>query len=468
MLESQTRPLTQRAVRARAPHARASFAPLLTRRILPSGMYVAIATLLIAYGVLIMPSPPEAAPTFYYPVTPRSNGPPAPVRGFALSPFIAASSTPTYPVLYLAYTGVGTTGASTNDVTVIRNSDNAVICSSPTFSYDSLGMNNNTHVWVKIPLSCAEIDPGVAYHIHIGNSSTVNALRDLPNVAGNYFEFWNTTPSPSSTPTKTQIVSIDTPILYSTTTSPVVINFTYNIANDSIASQVHGYEFSIKNSLTGYYVNYNGELPSLSVGQHSATTGSIALTQSGTYYVAPYLTDYSSTTPGLEPNIVDFYGSVSAGTYFGINFNDSIQTVHTTGIDQTIYSAVSCSISFSGTFNLPDCLGYLITPSTGSTSPMSALKSITLANSFPFAYLYQVPQLREALFNASSTASTTIGVDIPWFGHTTKRITFLSKDILASISIAALVKTILAWLLWLMLFELAWYKLLRSHDTTTL
>lgn len=96
-------------------------------------------------------------------------------------------------------------------------------------------------------------------------------------------------------------------------------------------------------------------------------------------------------------------------------------------------------------------------------SSLAKFNSLTLENSFPFAYAYQIDNLRDELFDASETGSSTISVTVPNFGT----ITFLSKSMLEAVPYASLVKTILGWILWLMAVEYIYYRILRSHDTNT-
>jgi len=96
-------------------------------------------------------------------------------------------------------------------------------------------------------------------------------------------------------------------------------------------------------------------------------------------------------------------------------------------------------------------------------SSLAKFNSLSLENSFPFAYAYQIDDLRNELFDAAETGSSTIAVTVPNFGT----ITFLSKSMLEAVPYADLVKTILGWLLWLMGIEYIYYRILRSHDSNT-
>jgi len=90
---------------------------------------------------------------------------------------------------------------------------------------------------------------------------------------------------------------------------------------------------------------------------------------------------------------------------------------------------------------------WLLYPSESAIAQWYSLNE-SLEPRRPFVYLYEVGDLRDELFNASSTASTTIGVTV--HGYT---FTFLSPTLIASVPYANTIKIILGWLLWL-LFEL--------------
>lgn len=97
---------------------------------------------------------------------------------------------------------------------------------------------------------------------------------------------------------------------------------------------------------------------------------------------------------------------------------------------------------------------------------VTKFQSLTLENSFPFSYAYEITTLRDELFNASSTATTTVSVGIHnAFGRSgTTTITFLSKSMMSNIPFASTIKTILGFLLYLLAAEYIYYRLLKSHD----
>jgi len=289
-----------------------------------------------------------------------------------------------------------------------------------------------------------------------GTQSVVSVVSFISDGTGTYHAFRLGDDYMSGV---SRIVTVTNPALFSTTTSPVSFNFDYEIADDSTGHASSQYWFTITRTSDNSYSTLVGNLPSTSIGIHSATTSSVTLPLGGTYTVNAYLSDgVRITSRNQLPDVT---------TFFGIDFNDSLQNVHISGIDRTLYASSSCAISFAGTFHLSDCIGYLVSPSTGSTSPLSQLQSVSLAHAFPFAYMYQLGDIRQALFNATNTASSSLSVSIPWFGGTTHEFTFISVAMLEAVPYASTIKTILAMLLWLMLAEFVYYKVIRVHDVTT-
>jgi len=258
------------------------------------------------------------------------------------------------------------------------------------------------------------------------------------------------------------VMRFTSPVLYATTTSPVAVSFDYNIGSTTVNGQgAFGYQLYFVNLQSGYTKTVNALLTDYTDGPHTQTA-SVSLAQNGTYRLDAYLT----TNDGL-PNPIVRFTSGGLSTYFGIDYNDDFtNNTQEHAVLVNPYASSSCAIDFTGSFNFGDCLGYLIIPTSGSSSPSEGFKELTLANSFPFAYAYQIGDLRNELFNSSSTATTTIGVTV---GSSTSawHITFLSKEMIAAIPLSGYVKTVLGWLLWFMLAELIYYQVIRVHDQNT-
>lgn len=109
----------------------------------------------------------------------------------------------------------------------------------------------------------------------------------------------------------------------------------------------------------------------------------------------------------------------------------------------------------------------LFYPTNESVQKFSYLNT-SLDNKFPFAYLEEVKVLRNELFDATQTGTTTINLRfkiIPGAGTSTLQL--LSKQKLEAVPYASTVKTILGWLLWLQALGYIYYRVLRSHDSNT-
>lgn len=105
---------------------------------------------------------------------------------------------------------------------------------------------------------------------------------------------------------------------------------------------------------------------------------------------------------------------------------------------------------------------WLAYPSTENVDRFKSL-SEDMKGRFPFAYAYGMNTLRTELFASTQTATSTIGVTVNNFGT----IEFLSKEKMEAVPYASTVRTILAWLLWLLAVEYIYYRVIRSHDNNT-
>jgi len=167
----------------------------------------------------------------------------------------------------------------------------------------------------------------------------------------------------------------------------------------------------------------------------------------GNYTVRARLRDQGngSTTPWTSP--VSFgLGTTTVSTSTQSTLPGSPQPIDCDALD------MGCHIK--------NAMVWLLWPSSES---LDAFQSLTLENTWPFSYAYEVGELRDALFTSPQTATTTVSVTVPGFGT----ITFLSKELLESVPFAGTVKTVLGWILWFMLLEYIYYRVVRSHDTNT-
>jgi len=215
----------------------------------------------------------------------------------------------------------------------------------------------------------------------------------------------------------TGVVRINAPALASTTTSPVSVNFDYTLASstafyDASTSALVGrsdiyqyYRLRFTNPDTGVVYDRYGLLSATSTAGTFNQSTTTALTGDGTWQLVASLAGNNNDGLGF------FAATRAAQTYFGLNaLTNTAVYQQFVPQQQSAYASSSCAISFTGSFDLPQCLGYLVVPSTGSSTPLGMLESLSLAHTFPFAYAYQLGDLRNLLFTSSSTATTTISV----------------------------------------------------------
>jgi len=253
----------------------------------------------------------------------------------------------------------------------------------------------------------------------------------------------------------THVISVNSPALYSTTTSPVAVNFTWR-QGDSTPS--NGYRLNFTNTLTHQFFSSVGSFEDGSAVGNNTESTTTPLTGDGTWKLSVSLLDWSPDVPQAPQFVID----TSYEVWFGLNFNDNVTTV-TMGPACEIRDPVVCEISFAGTFDAGECIKYLIIPNQCTAAQTFGQIPSTLATKFPFAYAYGINDMRVAMFTASSTASTSVAVTVPTFGT----ITFLSKSMIEAVPFASTIKIILTALMWLVTLELLYVTLLRSHNNQT-
>lgn len=120
-------------------------------------------------------------------------------------------------------------------------------------------------------------------------------------------------------------------------------------------------------------------------------------------------------------------------------------------------TAEDCEINFLGSFSLSECVGYLLKPNVANV--MAQYGSLTLEDRFPFAYAYQVGAMRDTLTHTSATIEPEITIEL--LGG---EITMLSPDTINEIPFVPWVRTFLEWMLWIVLAEGLYRRVLRTHD----
>jgi len=204
--------------------------------------------------------------------------------------------------------------------------------------------------------------------------------------------------------TSTHIVGIVSPVLYSTTTSPIPVKFTIYTSS---SSPPMGYDITFVNTLSFQSKSVSGWLTdtgysSSYYGTTFLVSTTTPLTGDGTWKMTVSLWSGGLGGPDPDPmGTVYSYLGRSVDTYFGLNFHDNAQHAVFPSFVNVTYASTSCVISFAGTFNLPDCAGYLLHPTTNGFLPYQNV-SETLSTRFPFSYFSSIANTWSSL-----VASTT-------------------------------------------------------------
>lgn len=274
----------------------------------------------------------------------------------------------------------------------------------------------------------------------------------------------------SSFPPPNTSSRIDT-FTYSTTTAKATVTGYWNASSSNKYDKLYFYQFS-------------DTLGQESQQQISATTSgsfNIQFDWLPTYTVS---SSTATTTAPLPFNVVlhaKLYSYNSASYCFGCNtttYETLIQATSTGTVSTSPYTynfdnprglseypEYECSISsITGCFKNAGI--WLFYPAKSSTEQFKSLTS-ELSSRSPFAYVYAVPELFNELFNAESTASTTISVTIYDGKPNEYTFVFLSAGLLNAVPYSATIRTILGWILWLMLIQAFYYQVIRVHDNNT-
>jgi len=263
---------------------------------------------------------------------------------------------------------------------------------------------------------------------------------------------------PPSQLTQTQVLAINTPLLYATTTAAVPVSFDF-VVNASSSPDTDGYVALFVHDNSGFEVQELGLLPAYTPGvyvEHSFTSSALPYEGSWTLYM--YLAG-GVADKIAQPSLPLYTNGFRTATYFGVEYNDSQHNYTTPAYGGPQFASTTCAINFLGSFNPGDCIGYLTQP---ASSTVANFKALTLDGHFPFAYAYDVGRMRDNLLSGGS-GTTTVSVNITGFGT----ITFLSRSMIAAVPFAPTIKVILAALMWLLTIEVIYLTVIRSHNQNT-
>jgi len=236
------------------------------------------------------------------------------------------------------------------------------------------------------------------------------------------------------------ITSTPSPTATTYTQNPVTFSGTYNNGQSNAYNQIlfdvtnttQGFEMAITKpttmqSIEGATYSFDQNLPA--VGNY-------------TYQVRLWDSVNATGTPWVT------------GTGFGLG-TTTIRTATSTNAfnDPT---PESCDTLDIGCY-IKVAIAWAFWPSQDS---VDQFQSLTLANSAPFQYAYDIGNVRNELLTASATSTLTVSVPFGSFGN----ITLLSASLLQAVPFSGTIRTLLGYLLWFLFAELVYYQILRSHN----
>jgi len=264
------------------------------------------------------------------------------------------------------------------------------------------------------------------------------------------------------------VIRINEPELYTavSTTTPVSVSF--DIWSESERPPT-GYTLTYANTLSGQLVNHSGWLVDSGFSSDhydsvfTVATSTETLPSEGSWKLTVQLWSGGNGGPSPDPagTVYTYWGTKSV--FFGYGFQDNYQYNDSPNQTYVIYDAESCRLNLNpfeeSTFQFADCMGYLFQP-TPATYQMYS--SLTLRNSAPFSYAYQIDDIRNAIFNSPQTASSTISVTTP-----IGQMTFLSKESMEAVPFSSLIKTLLSAVMWFLTGMVIYRKVIKSHDNVS-
>lgn len=225
-------------------------------------------------------------------------------------------------------------------------------------------------------------------------------------------------------------------------------NFTivggYVVQNDSyilyIDSPVLGAVNQTPLFLSGAFSDVLGEYDTVRMELYNTTTGFAEIKD--VYVGQQYSNNYPFATY-YAPNP----GEYTIDAYLYSSITDTEDTFVLAGVftidgyTSILDPATECSLT-----ELASCLQIFVTWAfVPSQETLNQFASLTLENSAPFSYLYDIQNVWDELLNTAQTQTLDLEVTTG-IGN----ITFISEDMLNDIPMSATVRTILGYLLWLM------------------
>jgi len=259
----------------------------------------------------------------------------------------------------------------------------------------------NGPVWMVFALGF-QTWPDV-YSASDGNVFIVSAIKNGTN------DYTVTSSGGGDGSLTTHVIRINSPQEFATTTSPVDINF--DIYTSSSTTPPLGYDLNFVNTLTyqsftkkGWLVDSGYTTADLDTVFNVST--STPLTGDGTWKLSITLWTGGGGGPLPDPPDTTYgYYYPAVVVWFGLNFNDNVQTIHFPPATAQ-YASTSCNVDFLGSFSLSDCVGYLFIPGDNLSAAYQQIP-VQLNGRYPFSYISSISNTWNNLSVGPENASPT-------------------------------------------------------------
>jgi len=283
-----------------------------------------------------------------------------------------------------------------------------------------------------------------------------------------------TTP-PSST-ASTTIDSI-TPSGTIASSSPITVTIGYHIGTtDYASSTAAGQTIRVLSRVSGTDTSFTSQSHTKTVSADGAGTFSYTIPTdlpAGQFSTYVSITSYTGS-PTYNCDALATGGTcvpigginVASTTAWTLNTSYIENLLGTTTASNLVYKNAPCGISdLSGCFQ--NALAALFYPTITPGAAFNAIQDDARGR-FPFVYVYQLGDIRTSLLTASSTAATSVTINLWKLGSSaTTTINLISQSAIAAVPFSGTIYTVLTWLIWLGMAEYIYYRVIRMHDTHT-
>lgn len=314
------------------------------------------------------------------------------------------------------------------------------------------------------PTSGCDYSHPIEYTVGLTDASDLNGAHSRSNAIGNLYMVvaQNQSDLPSTSAGQSQIISFS-PAVGAVGSTTVTLSAT--ILNNSASSSYSFVNFHVTNTSCDATISDCPSSPfdvNLPISFDGVGTVSTTTTLANGLYVG-YVSLQPLASNGLPvQNVMSFTSGVDPSRSL-ITFNTAQGTSTATTTDLT----QGCSTTVIGV-PLGAIACFLFVPDQTTIAQIANLPSIA-ATRAPFVYAFQIGAIRNAVFTASSTASTSLTVAL-WHlpgSMATTTITLISESEIAAVPYSGAIYDIMTFLIWLSMAEYIYYRVIRMHDTHT-